>query len=108
MTNATRRWITLAMAVAILVPSLWGFGTKFLELVALAKGDPEGAFAVAPVVNYLLASAGFLLLFAWAAATGTFRDIERPKHTMLENEALLDVMEGAGADPRPARGRRRP
>lgn len=84
------RWVTALLAVAILVPSLWGFGAKFLEFVALASGDVEGAFAISPVANYLLASVGFLLLFGWAALQGMFRDIEQPKHDMLENEWRLD------------------
>ena len=85
-----RNKLTLLLAVLILVPSLWGFGSKFLEFVALVRGEVDGAFAVTPVVNYLLASLGFLCLFGWAACNGMFHDIERPKQTMLENEARLD------------------
>ncbi|REK10311.1 MAG: cbb3-type cytochrome oxidase assembly protein CcoS [Planctomycetota bacterium] len=42
------------------------------------------------MLNYLLASLGFLFLFGWAVMSGMFHDIERPKYTMLENEARLD------------------
>lgn len=83
-------WI---FVVAILAPSLWGFGMKFREFVLLARGDVDGVFAVTPVINYLLASLGFLLLFGWAAVNGMFYDIEEPKHTMLENEQRLDALE---------------
>ena len=76
-----------------MLPSLYGFGTKFLEFIALYRGDVEGAFAISPILNYLLASLGFLLLFGWAALGGMFRDIEEPKYTMLENEAQLDRAE---------------
>jgi hypothetical protein len=79
------------MALAVLVPSLYGFGTKFFEFIALYRGEPDGAFAIAPILNYLLASSGFLLLFGWAMLNGMFRDIEAPKHAMLENEARLDA-----------------
>ena len=99
----TRRLVMLLMALAVLVPSLYGFGTKFLEFVALYRGDVEGAFAISPILNYLLASLGFLLLFAWAALGGMFRDIEQPKYTMLENEALLDQGELTAALASPAR-----
>lgn len=85
-----RRLILLLLAAVILVPSLFGFGTKFIEFIALYRGDVEGAFAITPILNYLLASLGFLCLFGWAIFTGMFRDIEGPKYTMLENEALLD------------------
>jgi hypothetical protein len=80
----------LAMSLAVLVPCLLGFGTKFIEFIALYRGDAEGAFAISPILNYLLASLGFLLLFGWAALGGMFRDVEAPKYAMLENEALLD------------------
>lgn len=82
-------WVTLVLAVVILVPALYGFGRKFVEFLLLV-GDPEGAFAVVPVVNYLLVFVGFALLFLWAVWHGMFRDIEKPKHTMLANEARLD------------------
>jgi hypothetical protein len=88
-----RSIVTLLLALAILLPSLWGFGTKFYEFVLLARGDVEGVFAVTPVINYLLASLGFLLLFGWAAANGMFHDIEQPKRTMLEIEQQLDGSE---------------
>jgi nitrogen fixation-related uncharacterized protein len=95
-----RRLILLLMASVILLPSLWGFGTKFVEFITLYRGDVEGAFAITPILNYLLASLGFICLFIWAIFTGMFRDIEGPKWTMLENEALLDRQsdEPPGAD----------
>lgn len=88
--NRWRSRATLLLAVVILVPSCWGFGSKFIEFIAIYRGEVDGAFAVAPILNYLFASMGFLLLFAWAARNGMFHDIERPKYWMLENEARLD------------------
>lgn len=88
-----RWWWHVVAAAAILVPSLYGFGSKFVELIRVYQGDADGAFAIAPIVNYLLASAGFLLLFGWAAANGMFRDLERPKLDMLAREAQLDAAE---------------
>jgi nitrogen fixation-related uncharacterized protein len=83
--------VTSILAVVILGFSLYGFGSKFVEFLELARGDEEGAFAITPVVNYLLASLGFICLFMWAVFHGMFSDIERPKHTMLENEEKLDA-----------------
>ncbi|HUS37892.1 MAG: hypothetical protein WBF93_16470 [Pirellulales bacterium] len=88
--SRSRGTITLLLAVLILVPSLYGFGTKFAEFLALVRGDVDGAFAITPVVNYLLASLGFLCLFCWAALHGMFHNIEGPKYKMLENERYLD------------------
>ena len=94
--SRVRTWVTALLAVAILVPSLWGFGTKFIEFVSLVRGDVDGVFAITPIVNYLSASLGFLCMFGWAILNGMFLDIERPKHTMLQNEARLDAH---GPDP---------
>jgi hypothetical protein len=95
--HANRRlsWTTGILAIMALVPSLYGFGTKFLEFLALSRGDIEGVFALSPVCNYLLASLGFMCLMVWAALNGMFHDIERPKRTMLETEAWLDRTEVA-------------
>lgn len=83
-------WVTAGLAFAILLPSLYGFVGKFIEFVVLARGDAGGVFAISPIMNYLLASLGFLCLFGWAAAHGMFSDIERPKYSMLETERQLD------------------
>ncbi len=88
--------VMLLMALAVLLPSLYGFGTKLIEFIALFRGDVDGAFAISPVLNYLLASLGVLCLFGWAAIHGMFRDVERPKITMLENEARLDADSRSG------------
>ena len=88
----TRVWAVVAV-LFFLGPACFGFGTKFYELVRVLQGDPSGAFAVTPIVNYLLAGCGFVLLFGWAAKNGMFRDIERPKYEFLENEARLDALE---------------
>jgi len=86
--------VVLVLAVVILGFCFFGFGSKFVEFVRLVTSDKEsareGVFAVAPLVNYLLASAGFLCLAGWAAAHGMFHDIEQPKQTMLDVNAKLD------------------
>jgi hypothetical protein len=91
--RATRRkqgLVTLLFALLILIPSGYGFTRKFLELIALTRGDVDGVFAITPVVNYLLASVGFFFLFCWAIVNGMFGDIEGPKRRMLETERMLD------------------
>jgi nitrogen fixation-related uncharacterized protein len=92
--NHSRRktLVTIAFAVIILVPSMLGFGAKFLEFIHTFRGESDGAFAITPMVNYLLASMGFFCMFIWAILNGMFRDLERPKEIMLERERLLDRM----------------
>lgn len=82
--------ITILFAVPILVFSGLGFAAKFIEFIHTFQGESEGAFAITPMVNYLLASAGFFCLLVWATMNGMFQDIEEPKHTMLEQDEALD------------------
>ena len=95
MTNQPRpsraKTITLiVMSVVILVPSMIGFVLKFIEFVHTYHDDADGAFAITPMLNYLLASLGFFCLLVWATINGMFHDLERPKYHMLEVEDLLD------------------
>lgn len=92
-TPPTQRRVYVATAilgVLILIPSMLGFATKLLEFKHVVEDKADGAFALTPIVNYLLASLGFLSLLCWAACQGLFRDIEGPKHVMLDREELLD------------------
>lgn len=79
-------WLLTAV---ILLPALFGFATKFREFLLLVNME-EGSFAIMPIVNYLMTSFGFLLLFLAALGHGMFRDIEHPKYVMLDNERRLD------------------
>lgn len=85
--------VVLLLFVPIMLATCLCFGIKFWDLICVAAYEPDGAFAVTPIMNYLLAGIGFLLMLGWAACNGMFRDIERPKITMLENEERLDAME---------------
>ena len=88
--RSTAMIITVVFGLIILIPSLMGFIMKFGEMIALTDVVNDGGFAVTPVINYLLASAGFFFLLLWAACNGMFRDLEQPKYVMLENERELD------------------
>ena len=90
-------WVTLAFAVVILIPSGYGFAAKFFEFAVTFREDPSGAFAITPILNYLLASIGFMLLLIWATLNGMFRDIEQPKFDLLRREAQLDRPLGTDA-----------
>ncbi len=81
------------IAAVVLPFCAYGFYSKFAELIAIYKGYNEGAFAITPILNYILASAGFLFMLVWAAFRGMFHDIEGPKRTLLENEEMLDRQE---------------
>lgn len=97
-TKRQRPWLTIVLAAFILVPAFLGFGTKLREFIILYWGDHEGAFTLMPLLNYLLASVGFFFLFCWALMHGMFRDIEKPKYTMLDQEHELDAEEESEAE----------
>jgi len=94
-TSHRHLWVTAIMAVLILIPSMYGFIGKFIEFVHIYRGTSGGEFAIAPIMNYLLASTGFFCMFLWATWHGMFRDVERPKIEMLANEEQLDRREAA-------------
>lgn len=83
----------------VLVPTILGFANKFLDLLVVLQGDDEGAFALTPVINYLLATAGFLCMLLWTASQGAFQDINQPSREMFENEQRLDRMSSCAAVP---------
>ena len=85
-----RGTVTAILGILILGFSMLGFVGKFVEFMHTFREDAAGVFAITPMVNYGLASLGFLLLLVWAATNGMFHDIERPKYTMLETERDLD------------------
>lgn len=90
--NAARRRtvITIMLAIPILLISMLGFGTKFIEFINTFRGESDGMFAITPMVNYLCASAGFLCMLVWAVLNGVFRDMERPKDVMLQQELEIE------------------
>ncbi|MFN0054752.1 MAG: hypothetical protein ACKV0T_21480 [Planctomycetales bacterium] len=85
--------LTALFALAVLIPSGWGFSGKFHEFLQIYRGEVDGVFAITPIVNYLLASLGFFCLFGWAVLHGMFSDIEHPKRQMLDTEDQLDLLE---------------
>lgn len=60
------------------------FTFKLYSFLKTIRRDELAGFAFDPIVIYGIVATGFLLLLAWAFLTGQFRDIERPKHEMLE------------------------
>ena len=92
-------WIKSAsivgIAILILIPAGYGFVEKVVQFVRTVTSDVDSKFTVFPILNYLIAAAGFVCLLIWASANGMFRNIEEPKYTMLERERELDAMESA-------------
>ncbi len=67
------------------------------EPVAVVPTRPAheaGRPALMPIAGYLLIIVGIICLFVWAVAHGMLRDVERPKHVMLEGDARLERQAG--------------
>ena len=88
--RSTAWMITVVFGAIILIPSMLGFIMKFSEMFALKNETDGSGFAVTPIINYLLASAGFFFMLLWAGCNGMFTDLEQPKYLMLEHERELD------------------
>jgi hypothetical protein len=92
--NRRQMWITIIFAVVIFIPCALGFGNKLFELIKLSQTDLEGRFALTPVINYLLATLGFLCMFVWGAMRGTFHNLEGAKQRMLDDDRRIDEASG--------------
>ena len=93
--NGLFLWV---FSVAMVVTAGTAFVFKLIEFVYTAVNNGPGALTsfLIPVLNYLLVAAGFGCLFLWAYVTGQFRNVEAPKHRMLELEREWDRIESAG------------
>ncbi len=82
------------IALAVVIPSAPGFIEKFIQFIKMSQEEEGGGFALVPIMNYLLVAVGFICLMVWATINGMFRDIEKPKYTMLEQEDAIDRVDG--------------
>ena len=60
------------------------FCFKLFAFLSTIRRDELAGFAFDPIVTYGFVAMGFLCMLVWAWLSGQFRDIERPKHDMLE------------------------
>ena len=83
------RWASRIMLVSIVIGGS-GFVYKLTQFSKEALAGEAASFAVVPVVVYVCVALGFVCLFLWALLRGQFRDIEAPKHRLLEQEEIYD------------------
>jgi hypothetical protein len=85
-----RRWILgfflLAMALAGV-----GFTVKIVEFADDLTSQTGLQFAAAPLLTYAFVAVGFLCLLVLCFFRGHFRDLEEPKHDLLEEERRHDA-----------------
>jgi len=66
------------------------FCFKLHAFLSTIKKDELAGFAFDPILVYGFVACGFGCLLAWAYLSGQFRDVERPKHDMLERYYELE------------------
>jgi len=57
---------------------------KLFAFLSTIRKDELAGFAFDPIIVYGFVALGFLFLLVWAYMTGQFRDVERPKHEMMD------------------------
>lgn len=70
------------------------FTYKLFSFLQTIRRDELAGFAYDPIMVYGFVALGFLFLLGWAFLTGQFRDVERPKHDMLERFDAQERAEG--------------
>jgi hypothetical protein len=85
----TRKFFWI-FTIVVFVLAGYGFFERFLHFFKTLQANDDGRFTIVPMLNYLAVASGFLCMLGWAILGGMFRDIEKPKYTMLENESKLD------------------
>jgi hypothetical protein len=84
------RWL-IGFFLLVLVTAGAAFIFKLVEFARTLHDSPDVSFALMPIVTYLVVAGGFFCLLGWALLGGHLRDVEGPKHFMLENERALDA-----------------
>lgn len=99
-TGRVRRLVLSFFALAVTVAGCM-FTYKLCAFLKTIRRDELAGFAFDPILIYGVVAMGFLCLLVWALLTGQFRDIERPKHEMLQRFAEQERAERASQGSRP-------
>ena len=99
---SNKGFVLFVMAVLVMCVAGLAFVHKMAEFaMTIAKDDVVG-FGAVTVATYLMGMLPLLLLTLWAAFSGRFRDIERPKYRMFELDD--EIERGGELRPEPRRG----
>ena len=81
--NRPRTFITIFFVSAVTAAGCM-FAFKLFSFLKTIKRSELDGFAFDPIMIYAFVAVGFMFLLAWAFLSGQFRNIEQPKHDMLE------------------------
>lgn len=82
--------VVTVMTALVMVVAGMAFIFKMADFAMTIVKDDVAGFGAVAVATYLTGMLPLLLLTLWAAFSGRFRDIERPKYRMFELEAEIE------------------
>ena len=94
--------IVLVMVILVTCVAGLAFMNKMTDFVLTIVHDDVEGFGIVSVATYLMGMLPLLLLTLWAAFSGRFRDIERPKYRMFELDQ--EIERGGELGPEPHHG----
>ena len=86
----TKGLVLFVMTVAVMVFAGLAFTYKMAEFAMTIVNDDVSGFGAVAVATYLSGMLPLLLLTLWAAFSGRFRDVERPKYRMFELDREIE------------------
>jgi len=86
----TKGVVLVAMSVLVMVVAGLAFTFKMADFAMTIVKDDVAGFGAVSVATYLTGMLPLLLLTLWAAFSGRFRDIERPKYRLFELDAEIE------------------
>lgn len=84
-TDPQRLVFIWTMIVGLLLAGV-AFAYKIAEFIHTMSSEDAKGFADVPVTVYFFVAAGWLCLLTWCLLTGKFKDLDRAKFDMLEQE----------------------
>lgn len=87
----TRKGLVLfVMTVLVMAVAGLAFVYKMGEFAMTIVNDDVAGFGAVSVATYLLGMLPLMFLTLWAALSGRFRDVERPKLRLFELDAEIE------------------
>lgn len=83
--RATRMVFIWSLGIGILLSGV-AFAFKVAEFIYTMSSEAAKGFADVPVTVYFAVAAGWICFLGWALTTGKFKDMERAKYDMIEQE----------------------
>ncbi len=102
-TSKTKKRFLWIFSIIMLLTAGTAFIMKLIEFFVTLSDDSnkiiedgivnQNAFAVMPLVTYLLVASGFGCLLIWSYLSGHYKDVEKAKYRMLEFQEMFDKAE---------------